>query len=75
MGTDGLIGRPIIGQNAYRKGAGAVVAPFLASWQAPGSAIPDPMLLSPAGAGPAGAAQGASGRRLGPAGGEEFRGT
>ncbi len=58
MGTDGLIGRPFIGQNAHRKGAGATVGPFLTSWQAPGSAIRDPMLLSAARAGPAAAAEG-----------------
>ena len=29
MGTDGLIGRPIIGQGAYRKGAGLTMAAVL----------------------------------------------
>jgi hypothetical protein len=73
MGADGLIGRPIIGQNARRKGARAAVAPFLTSYQAPGSAIPDPMLLSPARAGPG---PRGSGHRVSGAGprDEEFHG-
>ena len=58
MGADGLIGCPFIGQNAHRKGARATVGSFLTSWQAPGGAIRDPMLLSAARAGPAVAAEG-----------------
>jgi hypothetical protein len=73
MGADGLIGRLIIGQNARRKGARAAVAPFLTSYQAPGSAIPDPMLLSPARAGPARAAQDI-GSAVRARGDEEFHG-
>jgi nitrogen regulatory protein P-II 1 len=63
MGADCLIGRPNIGQNAYRKGAGAAIAPFLTSRQAPGSAICNPMLLSPRPRSPCRAAKGASDRR------------
>jgi hypothetical protein len=74
MGTGGLIGRPIPSQDAYSNGAGPGAVAYVTSWQAPGSAIPAPMLLSPVRAGLAGGGGGSIGSAKRTRGDEEFRG-
>jgi hypothetical protein len=74
MGTDGLIGRPIVSQDAYLDGAAKGAGALVISQQAPGSAIPAPMLLSPARAGSCRRGPKGIGSAKRTRGDEEFRG-